>query len=426
MNGLRLLVLDDDRHVGRMVQLIAESVGFTAHFVTSAVEFFQFLNDWQPTHIVVDLVMPDMGGLEVLQHVASGRLTPAVIISSGVGTRSLEVARLAASARGLKILGTLTKPFSPKTLRTMLTGAPPSGGNRTAIRPDERPTSARPTAVAPGTPTVAELQRALLNRELRLVYQPQVHCATGAIAGFEALVRWDHPSRGALMPDRFIAMAQGAGMIDAVTEYVLREAVAWHRSRFSKGVSTLSVKLSARSISSNVESPATSAAGNSSFVEKVAVLLGDSPKPGDVLLEFTESSAMANPDASLDLMTQLRSRGFQLSLDEFGTGYSSMLQLVRLPFCEIKIDRSFVMTALRSAESRAVVESSIRLGHSLGLRVVAEGVEDSETLHFLRAADCDLAQGLFIARPMPGDAADAWAAESVSSDLNGSWQRPSP
>jgi EAL domain-containing protein (putative c-di-GMP-specific phosphodiesterase class I) len=130
--------------------------------------------------------------------------------------------------------------------------------------------------------------------------------------------------------------------------------------------------------------------------------------PERVVLELTESSAMVDPILSLDLLTRLRVKGFQLSIDDFGTGYSSMVQLVRLPFSEIKVDRSFVMQAEQSQESRTVIKSIVDLGHSLGLVVTAEGVEDLSTLNYLNSLGCDLAQGYFIARPMAGEAARAW------------------
>jgi len=130
--------------------------------------------------------------------------------------------------------------------------------------------------------------------------------------------------------------------------------------------------------------------------------------PERLIFELTETSAMEDPIASLDLLTRLRMKGFQLSIDDFGTGYSSMLQLVRLPFSEIKVDKSFVMTANRSAESRTVVRSIIELGHSLGLRATAEGVEDADTLAYLKSLACDLAQGFLIARPMSGADACKW------------------
>ena len=136
--------------------------------------------------------------------------------------------------------------------------------------------------------------------------------------------------------------------------------------------------------------------------------------PERIVIELTETSAMVDSVLSLDLMTRFRVKGFQLSIDDFGTGYSSMVQLVRLPFSEIKVDKSFVMNAQKSQESRNVIKSVIDLGHSLGLQVTAEGVEDQQTLNYLISLGCDFAQGYFIARPMPGEAARFWAEERLA------------
>jgi EAL domain-containing protein (putative c-di-GMP-specific phosphodiesterase class I) len=133
-----------------------------------------------------------------------------------------------------------------------------------------------------------------------------------------------------------------------------------------------------------------------------------------VVLELTESSAMVDSTLSLDLMTRFRVKGFHLSIDDFGTGYSSMVQLVRLPFSEIKVDKSFVMQAQQSQESRNVIKSIIDLGHSLGMLVTAEGVEDLDTLNYINSLGCDLAQGYLIAHPMLGDDARIWAERKIS------------
>jgi EAL domain-containing protein (putative c-di-GMP-specific phosphodiesterase class I) len=139
--------------------------------------------------------------------------------------------------------------------------------------------------------------------------------------------------------------------------------------------------------------------------------------PGRVIFELTESSAMTDPVAALNLLTRVRMKGFQLSIDDFGTGYSSMVQLVRLPFSEIKVDKSFVMAAAQSQEARTVTKSIVDLGHSLGLIVTAEGVEDALTLEFLNTIGCNLAQGYFIGRPMPGAAVNDWITKRSAEGL---------
>ena len=423
VTGARLLILDDDPHIGKMVQLIAESVGLAARFMTNIAEFFLAVDEWRPTHIAIDLIMPDMDGVEVLVKLAERNCKAKIIITSGVGTRILDAAGRSANEHGLNISGVLSKPFSPRTLRALLVGVPANDDKR-----DNGPLY----AAVPGDPAyssetiVRELRHALDNREMTLVFQPQIHCMTNAVAGFEALVRWAHPTRGTIMPDRFISCAETHGLIHELTDQVLDLALAWYATRFAGSDLTIAVNLSCRTTSRMqlVDEPAR-AGLDVNFVDGITARCRNAGvKPECLILELTETSAMDNPVMTLDLLTRLRMKGFQLSIDDFGTGYSSMLQLVRLPFSEIKVDKSFVMTATRSAESRAVVESIIGLGHSLGLRVVAEGVEDAETMQYLRDERCDLAQGHFIARPMAGEAVWEWLEDDVQRCRSGGAQRP--
>ncbi len=404
----RLLILDDDPHIGRMIQLIAESVGLQARCMTGTRDFFKAVADWQPTHIAIDLVMPEMDGVEVLQRLADRRCGAKIIITSGVGSRVLDAAGRSGNEHGLQSAGMLSKPFSPKDLRALVV-VPPDGAGRRDESSLYR--TSRGDAADSDQSNAERLRRALANQELQLVYQPQIHCASGALAGFEALARWVDPYRGTIAPDQFIGCAEAHGLIDALTDQVLELAIGWFSRHFAGSELTLSVNLSSHTVSDG--SPPTvgggARAGDTSLVERVTARCRQAKvEPQNLILELTESSAMENPVLSLDLMTRLRMKGFQLSIDDFGTGYSSMLQLVRLPFSEIKVDKSFVITALRSGESRAVVESIIGLGHSLGLRVVAEGVEDTQTLQYLRDQGCDLAQGYFIARPVGAEAIESW------------------
>lgn len=250
--------------------------------------------------------------------------------------------------------------------------------------------------------TKADLEDALDLKEFFMCYQPKIFCATGKPAGLEALVRWQHPAQCIVMPDDFIPVAEQVGLIDALTALIFNQSLEWFSRSFAGSNLKLSLNLSAKSL--------------------VDIHLADNlfsicsrygVAPERVVLELTETSAMVDPILSLDLMTRFRVKGYQLSIDDFGTGFSSMVQLVRMPFSEIKVDRSFVMNAQHSRESRTVIKSIIDLGHSLELQVTAEGVEDRETLDYLTSLGCDLAQGYFIARPMSGDAVKSWLDQKL-------------
>lgn len=381
----RLLILDDEPSVGETFTFIAEDAGFECRATTSPAEFFDAVDRWGPTHIAVDLIMPEMDGVEVLRRLAEQRCEALVAITSGVGSRVLDAARRTAAESGLRIVGVLGKPFSMEDVRGFL-----------ASRADAAPRRRVPVKDR-AEPTEEELRSALDHDELVLAFQPKVRCADGALAGFEALVRWNHAGT-IIYPDAFIPLAERTGLIDELTEVVLRGSVRWLAESFPSTDLAMSVNISARSLSAHE-------LGDRVFEECRAAGLD----PARLILEVTESSAMEDPHRSLELLTRLRVRGFHLSIDDFGTGFSSMVQLVRLPFSEVKVDKSFVMELGRSQESRAVVKSIVGLAESLGLRSTAEGVEDAEALAYLREVGCTLAQGYHIARPMFGEAALEWA-----------------
>ncbi len=388
----RMLILEDDMHVGKIMKLIAEANGLEARLLTDPERFFSALDEWKPTHIALDLVMPDMDGVQVLAELAKRDCGAKIIITSGMGVRVLDAAGRAGNERGLNIVGVLAKPFSATALRELLFTAPsPSAG-------------ARGPSADHFHATEAELRRALANHEFRVVYQPRIECTSGDLAGFEVLARWLHPERGLVMPDDFIPLMESSGLIDLLTDSVLDQALSWF-SGFPAGPDDafaevfLSINLSAQTFA------------DPTFLERITTLcLKFGVAPQRIIFEVTETNHMDDSVASLDLMTRVRMKGFHLSIDDFGTGYSSLLQLVRLPFSEIKVDKSFVTAAMRSVEARTVVKSIVDLGRSLGLKSAAEGVEDSQTLDLLRRIGCDLAQGFVIAPPMDGDAALNWVA----------------
>ncbi len=394
MNSDRLLILDDDLLVGQTLAYMAEDIGLDTRLTSTPDEFFTVLGRWAPTHIAVDLVMPNMDGVEVIRLLAERRCQAKIIISSGVGSRILDAARRSAAEHGLDIAGVLAKPFLQATVRRLLT----TRGRDDAMRVVRKRGPELQFEV-----TEAGLRQALDGHELQLVYQPKIECKTGAVAGFEALVRWHHPVAGIIMPDQFIPQAENWHLIDALTRQVSDQALHWLSQSFPKSPLSISINISARTL---VDFQLADFAS-----DLCSQLMID---PGRVIFELTESSAMTDPVAALGLLTRVRMKGFHLSIDDFGTGYSSMVQLVRLPFSEIKVDKSFVMPAAQSQEARTVTKSIVDLGHSLGLLATAEGVEDASTLEFLNAIGCDLAQGYFIGRPMPANLVHDWLGNRYS------------
>lgn len=410
----RLLILDDEQTIARFIGSVADSLGSASVVTTTGSQFFEKLKSCSPTHIVLDLIMPDMDGVEVMERLAHQNCRASIIITSGVGGRVLDAATRTGREQGLNIAGTLAKPFTAKRLREVLLAD---------MSPEEEIARARngtdSTDEADERITVEAFSRALDNDELFLVYQPKVDCRSDRLAGFEALVRWDCPQLGVLSPDKFIPIAESSGLMGKMTRQVVEKATTWfsrvlesleesnsHDSQKTQLIRemTLSINLSARLLD------------DSTFVNFVTNQCQQvSLDPMQVIFELTESCAMQDPVASLSILTRLRVQGFKLSIDDFGTGFSSMVQLVRLPFSEIKLDKSFVTSALRSEEDRAVISSIIDLGHSLGLVTTAEGVEDVKTFKYLNQVGCDLAQGYLFSRPLAGEQAFDWAHGHLTS-----------
>ncbi len=402
--GAKFLILDDDPLIRKTMQMIAKRAGIPCKAAALAAEFFSELESWQPTHIAIDLIMPDMDGLEVIMELARRKCDACLIITSGIGSRILDAAKRSAHEHGLNIIGILPKPFPPRQLQDLIKQSHVAG--LMEVNNDL-------STVMPGTFVVTEqeIHNALSRRHFVVNYQPKINCTDGNIIGFEVLARWMHPEWGFVSPDSFIALAEKTGQIHELTDQVFDLALQW-RSQLPSGTNIqLAINLSPVTISmeSLLERQPAGGQRTQSFADRVEQKCKHfNIPPSSIVLELTETSAMENPADSLSLLTRLRIKGFELSIDDFGTGFSSMQQLARLPFSEIKIDKSFTMTALQSKEASTIVTAIINLGHNLGMRVIAEGVEDVKTLIFLRDNGCDMAQGFLIAEPMTPTKTSQW------------------
>lgn len=412
----RLLILDDDPLTGQTIANIAVMAGVDARYVNEPAAFFQQVQDWKPDFIALDLVMPRMDGVQVMVELARLGCHAEIIISSGVGGRVLDAAARSAAEHGLNIGGVLAKPFSPSRLRAMLNREFPPDSPAPAM--DDR---SAPASTVADEISHQDLLHALETEQITLVYQAKINCRTGLLAGFEALARWTHPELGPVGPDRFIPLAERYGLIDQLTESVMVQGLRWLSNlpmQLDESAQFDYLRRRLREITLSINISASSLNNIDLFerMDEYCQCMGI--RPDRLIFELTESCAMEDPISSLDILTRLRMKGFHLSIDDFGTGYSSMLQLARLPFSEIKIDKSFVMTAAGSKESRTVIKTIIDLGHGLGLYTSAEGIESDETLEYLRSIGCDLAQGYAIARPMPSEAVLDWLKSGRLTDEN--------
>jgi EAL domain-containing protein (putative c-di-GMP-specific phosphodiesterase class I)/ActR/RegA family two-component response regulator len=376
----RLLVVDDQPDILDFVAQVAESLGWRVARAAGADEFRARLRELEPTLVMLDLQMPGTDGVELIREL--GRLGTAapVLISSGMDERVLASAEQLGLSYGLRMVGLVQKPIMLADLEAILR---------------------RHVAVEQG-PTAAELRRALDRSQLVNFYQPKLRLEGGAwrIHGVEALIRWQHPDLGLVYPDAFIGLAEDTGLIAALTDFVLQDGIRQLGAWRAQGVDLeLAVNLSPRLVR------------ELDFPDRLADLMRghgvDNPR---LTLEITETAALEDPARTRDILTRLRVKGFGLSLDDFGTGYSSLTQLYRMPFSELKIDRSLGMELHASREARTIARSMIDLAHNLGLKVCTEGVENAAALQFLEAAGSDYVQGFHLGRPMPAAAIPAAVA----------------
>ena len=247
---------------------------------------------------------------------------------------------------------------------------------------------------------VSELRHAIEIDQLVLHYQPKTTLPGGRVEAVEALVRWQHPVQGLLSPDRFIPLVEQTDLIDRLTEWVMNRALVDLRDLGSGGSHlSVAVNVSARNL------------GRPGFPQQVATVLRDvGISPDRLIIELTETALLTDPPAAAATLAEMSRHGVRVSIDDFGSGQTSLGYLATLPIHELKIDRSFIADMLVNPSHAAIVRSIVDLGHNLALRVVGEGVETAETLTALSLVHCDLAQGYLIARPMPAEQLVAWLA----------------
>ncbi len=336
--------------------------------------------------VVTDLAMPTMDGLELVRRAGEGGYSGSVLITSALDSPLLAAAEAMSKAYGVNLLGAVSKPVTRQVLEAALVrhGAPEPklhvpASARTSFTPDE-------------------ILEALARDEFEPFFQPKVELASRKVIGAEALARWRHPERGIALPGTFVKVLEDAGRIDDLMWVMLRKAIVFCGTLNSSGMkTTVAVNLSLKSLS------------NPELAGRIAAMVErHNLDPSRVCLELTESAATTNLGAALENLTRLRMVGFGLSIDDFGTGYSSMQQLTRIPFTELKIDRSFVTNSATHETSRVMLTSCLQIARQLKLKAVAEGVETHEEWNLLQELGCDLAQGYFIARPMDAKTYVEW------------------
>jgi EAL domain-containing protein (putative c-di-GMP-specific phosphodiesterase class I)/FixJ family two-component response regulator len=338
-----------------------------------------------PDLLIVDLEMPTMDGAELLEHLGRRGIGIPIVIASSRGSALLNSVQDMGSAVGLHVVAALKKPLKIGTLREALGNV-----DRAKQRIPKR---------MKNLPIEASVLRAGIEAgEIVVHYQPKVDILTGDVRGLEALARWQHPTLGLVLPDEFIGVAEKNNLIHELTMQVMNQAL-FQTAIWNMYDLDLSIAVNVSPLLLN----------RSELLDEIASLQQTHEVPAEnIVLEVTETSLVRELGVALGVLTRLRLRGFGVSLDDYGTGFSSMQQLARIPFTELKIDRSFVHGAHARESLQVILRSALELANELGLSTVAEGIEDVEDWRLLQGYGCTLGQGWLIAKPMSADEFIPW------------------
>ena len=389
IEGLRFLVVEDHSFqrwaMGNTLRGLGARYVFTAGDGRAALEIVRDLGE--PIDIIIsDLDMPEMDGMEFIRHLAGAAGSPSLIVVSGLDRALLTSVEMMARAYKVRLLGSIAKPVT--------------NGKLTALIDLHRPDDSGGLGLALPEQSFAlpDILAALQRGQFEPFFQPKMDMQTREIKGAEALARWRHPDQGVIGAPAFIPVLEKSGDIAAITTVMLRSAAAACRSWRAHGFDlTLALNLSPESL------------GDLELAARMTTLVREAGLiPQDVVFEVTESAMAADLGRALENLSRLRMKGFGLAIDDYGTGYSSMQQLTRIAFTELKIDQSFVKDVGDPGANRAVVESSLEMAGKLRIPAVAEGVESKQEWDLLRGMGCDLAQGYYVARPMDSMAFTGW------------------
>lgn len=379
MNSNRLLIVDDEADVAEYMAEVGRQMNFDVGTATTRDEFVQACKTLKPTMIILDLQMPGTDGVEVLRLLTSQERRPGVLLVSGMGSKVRSSVMRLGESLGLTMLGELQKPVRLAELEAALARVIASSA---AVTPEA-------------------LGEAIRAQQFVLYYQPKISLSPSSlhrVLGVEGLLRWIHPERGVIPPAEFLPVAESCGLMDTLTHLALsqgiEQAAAWQDAGLQLQVA---INISP-SVLFDLSLP-------DQLTQRMQVAGLES---GRLILEITESAAMTDAPRVMDILARLRIHNIGVSMDDLGTGYSSLMQLYRMPFNELKIDRSFVADLDRSKEAEVIIKATIGMAAALGISSCAEGVETESALNKLSAMGCDTCQGFFIARPMPAAEIHGW------------------
>ena len=380
----RLLVIDDEPDIAAFVLDVAGPMGFDARASGDGADFIRQYEAIRPTVLILDLQMPGLDGVELLQQLAGRDCRACIILMSGMDSKVLGSAQQLGKEYGLNMVGLLHKPVMIEDLEDLL--------RQCMAFPREEELTAE------------AVHAALENGELEVHYQPVLELAEADVRhdiAAEALLRWQHPRKGLLLPGSFLNVIQAAGLMRETTDFVLQQAIeqisAWTRSGLAGRVSV------------NIDPELID---DLEFPDRLLGMLRQfDVAPASLVLEVTERGALSHLSDSMNILTRVRLKGVGLSVDDFGTGNSSLVQLHRMPFNELKIDQSFIAPMAHDQECRVIVKALIEMAHSLGMTVCAEGVETRKVLSMLTELRCDRAQGFLFSEALPATELVRWCKD---------------
>jgi len=406
--NLRVLIADDDLQRRKRLRSFAERHGFKVDYVVNAENFAA---SYRPD---IDLLILNLSFLTIadlndrlsdhrrdpLSFMAENKCAAAVILIDNANPKGVDAVKNKLQDTQIQVVGTLQRPLDDLQLNSLLEHATTVARSKHKIN---YPVINLNSGNASELPTIGAVRRAISNRELDVYFQPQIRLAGRTLSGLEALVRWNHAKLGFIAPDYVVAIAEKNNLIDELTHYVIERVCECCKQWENKwDFVPVSVNVSETSLS-NLNFPDDIL----SIVQKYDV------RPSAIMVELTETSLAADPDHVLNVLTRLHLNGFRLSIDDFGTGHSSLARLRKIPFRELKIDKMFVETCDTDRENRIIVSNTVNLAHSLGLHVVAEGVERETQLTVLEEMQCDHVQGTYFCRPLPSVDVEKWIIDRI-------------
>lgn len=388
--NLHFLIAEDDEFQRHWLAVMLTKLG-AQHIVEAenGLVALDILRSEQAIDIsFIDLNMPCMDGIELVRHLANGDYRTAIVLTSALGSALLFSVETMSKAYGIDLLGTFEKPATPEILQQLISQYRPH------VQRDEGKTAIPAFSLE-------EIQRAVQADQFEPFFQPKVELATGKVKAVEAFVRWRHPQYGVLNPAYFIPVLEASGHMEDLTWSVIARSVAACRIWHDRGLMlSVSINLSVTSLS------------EPGLAEKILQhIAGHAIAPEYITFEITELMAMTDVPICLENLTRLRMKGFGLSVDDYGTAHSNLQQLLRIPFLDLKIDRSFVAGASQNGQMHIALSSSLELARKLRRNSVAVGVETREDWDLLRDLGCTYAQGFYIAKPMERDAVPGWVEE---------------